>query len=92
MHLKNALEGWVGISHNDLEYIDMPINTRPIIPVEPPPIPPDVLDPIRYRFGGFVYERDMQGDNIVITWPIQNQPTFYNLNEFTYYTRNMKNP
>lgn len=68
----------------------MPINTRPVITVEKP-IPPDVLDPIRYRFGGFYIERD-DDDNIVIQYPHQ-APSFNNYSVGVNYGKlDLRNP
>lgn len=59
----------------------MPVIPNAPIPGPEKPPPPDVIDPVQYRFGGYQLPYDVDGlagrDNIVMRFRPYTQPAFW---------------
>jgi hypothetical protein len=50
----------------------------------------DNVDPLKYRFGGFVFERDVHNDNIIINFRTVSQPSFWSQRVVTSFNQDLR--
>ena len=56
----------------------MPIIPARGFPTPPPPTPPDVEDPVKYRFSGVIMNQKLdEYGNLVVSYPPKTQPMQY---------------